>query len=95
MQSFTLMFLRLSLLLRLNLIGFGLSLITFGLFATPGAPLASFDPHHPATLLSIADSRLREFRSAVSELLRDLVDEFTAPYRERLRRESPTPSQPQ
>ena len=75
-------------------IGFGLSLIILGFVATPGDPLAAFDAHRPATLLSIADNRLREFRSAVSELLVDLVDEFTTPYRERLRRDSPTPPLP-
>ena len=76
------------------LIGLGLGLITFGLAAAPGDPRASFNSHHPATLLLDIDSRLREFRSAAGELVRGLVDEFTAPYRERLQHESPTQSPP-
>lgn len=45
---------------------------------------ASFDPHHPATLLPILAGRLHAFRSTARKLVRALVDEFTAPYRERL-----------
>ena len=81
-------------LILVCLIALGLGLITLGLAATPGDPLAAFDPHHTATLLLNVDSRLREFRSAASELVRGLVDEFTAPYRERLRHEGPTQSLP-
>jgi len=67
------------------LIAFGLGLITFGLAAAPGDPLASFDPHYPATLLLNIDNQLRAFGAAGSELVRELVNEVTAPYRERLR----------
>jgi hypothetical protein len=67
-------------------IAFGL-----GLLAAPSAnPLASFDPHHPATLFLSMESGLRAFGSAAGELVRGLVREFTSPYRERLQRESPT-----
>ena len=74
------------------LIALGLGLITFGLAGAPGDPLASFNSHHPAALLLNVDSRLREFRSAAGELVRGLVDEFTALYRERLQHESPAQS---
>ena len=77
-------------LILICLIGLGLSLIALGLAGTPGDRLASFGPHHPAALLLSIDNRLHAFRSAATELLRDLVDEFTAPYRERLRREGST-----
>lgn len=77
------------------LVGLGLGLILFGLGATPGDPLSSFDPHRPATLLPVAEHRIRELKSAVIELLGDLVDEFTAPYRERIRRDGLTPALPQ
>jgi len=55
---------------------------------------ASFDPHHPATLLPILAGRLHAFRSVASKFVRALVDQFTAPYRERLRHESPAESLP-
>lgn len=77
-------------LILVCLIGLGLSLIAFGLAGTHGDRLASLDPHHPAALLLSLDNRLHALRSAATELLRGLVDEFTAPYRERLRREGST-----
>lgn len=70
----------------------GLPLI-FGLgvlIATSDDSLESFDLHRPATLLGMAESRLREIQSHVRRLLRDLLDEFTAPYHERLHRTLPT-----
>lgn len=76
------------------LMAVGLGLIVFGLLGTPGNPPASFDPHRPAAFLPIAEIRFRELQSALSELVRDLVDEFAAPYREQLRRDGPTPSLP-
>ena len=77
-------------LILVCLLGLGLSLIAFGLAGPPGDRLASFDPHHPAALLLSLDNRLHAFRFAATELLRGLVDEFAAPYRERLRREGST-----
>jgi hypothetical protein len=78
-----------------SLVGLGLGLILFGIGATSGDRSPSFDPHRPATLLPVAEHRVREFGSAVIELVRDLVDEFTAPYRERIRRDGLTPVLPQ
>ena len=73
-----------------SLIGLALSLIAFGLVATRPDPFSSFDPHRPATLLPLAESRLRELRTAVSGMLRNLVDEFTAPFRDGIRHHIPT-----
>lgn len=67
--------------------------IVFGLgvlIATSDDALESVHLHRPATLLGMAESRLHEIQSHVRELLRDLLDEFTAPYRERLHRTLPT-----
>jgi len=78
-------------LILVCLIGLGLGLITFGL-ATPGDRVASIDPHHPAALFLNIESGLRAFGSAARELVRGLVEEYTSPYRQRLRHESPTRS---
>jgi hypothetical protein len=76
--------------LLVGLGGLGLGLILFALVATPDAPLAAGDPHDAAPLLAVADTYLRDVSTAASELLRDLVDGFTTPYRERLQRTLPT-----
>ena len=75
------------------LIGFGLSLITFGL-VTPGDRVASIDPHHPAALVLDIESSLRVFGSAASELARGLVEEFTNPFHERFHHRNPSQSPP-
>ena len=69
---------------------FGVCLIGAGL----SDPLASFDPYHPATLLSVAARQLRELQSQVRELrLSDLGETFMAPHRKQLRHETPVQSQ--
>jgi hypothetical protein len=73
------------------LIALGLGLMTFGL-VTPGDRVASLGPHHPAALLLDIESDLRTFGSAVRELARGLVEEFTTPYRERFQHRNPSPS---
>ncbi|OGB94431.1 MAG: hypothetical protein A2Z31_10520 [candidate division NC10 bacterium RBG_16_65_8] len=74
------------------LIGLGLAVGLGLLVATPEELFEFFDPHRSATLFPITASRLREIPTQVHELVRDLVDEFTAPYRERLHREIPLQS---
>jgi len=63
--------------------------------ATSDNSFESFDPLHPATLLPIVARRFRELHSQVREVLRDLVDESTAPYREQLTRSIPTDPLPE
>jgi hypothetical protein len=63
--------------------------------ATTDDAFESFDPYHPATLLPIVASRLHALRSQVRELdVHALLDALAAPYRETIRHERPTPSQP-
>jgi hypothetical protein len=69
-------------------IAFGLGLLT----APSKNPLASVDLHRPATLFLNIESGLRAFGSAAGAIVRGLVEEYTNPYRERFRRESPTQS---
>ncbi len=76
-------------LILVCLIGLGVGLITFGL-VTPADRVPSLGSHHPAAIFLNIESSLRTFGSAASELARGLVEEFTNPYRERFRRESPT-----
>jgi hypothetical protein len=51
-------------------------------------------PYHPAALLPIVANDFRAAATAASELLRDLLDGFTAPYRERIPRTLPTEPPP-
>lgn len=60
--------------------------------ATSADAFESFDPLHPATLLPIVLGRLQALRARVGDLVNDLVEEFAAPYRERIRHEYPTPA---
>jgi hypothetical protein len=60
--------------------------------ATSDDAFDAFDPLHPATLLPILANRYRELHSQGRGWLRNLVDEFTAPFRERLRHEKPKES---
>ncbi len=55
----------------------------------------SFDPLHPATLLPIVANRFRELQPQVREVLRNLLDELAAPYREQLKRRIPTDPLPE
>jgi hypothetical protein len=80
--------------LLIGLIGLAIA-VGLGVVAAPSkGSLASLDPHHPATLFLNIESGLRAFGSAATELVRGLVNEFTSPYRERIRHSSPTPSPP-
>ena len=54
--------------------------------------LETFDPLRPATLLPIMADRLHTLRTQVAAFVNDLVEEFAAPYRERIHHESATPS---
>ncbi len=65
------------------------------LVATSDDMLESFDPFHPATLLPIVANRVHTVSTTAGEIVRDLVDWFTAPYRERLHRTLPTEPAPQ
>jgi hypothetical protein len=63
--------------------------VAFELVVLVGASdesLASFDPHHPATLLPIVASGLRNIQSCV----REWIDVATAGFRDRIRHEGPT-----
>jgi hypothetical protein len=70
------------LLALIGFLGFGLSLILFGLVATAGAPIPSLDAQLTATFPPDTEIRFREVHTAVRELVRGLIDEFTAPYPE-------------
>ena len=77
-------------------------LICLGLICDLGLYIAmsddsfeSFDPLHPATILPIIANRFRDLRDQVGEVLRDLVDGFAGPYRERMHRDLPTEPLPQ
>jgi hypothetical protein len=50
--------------------------------------LEAFDPFRPATLLPIVANRLHDLRP----LVHDLVDAFTAPYRQRLENRATLPA---
>jgi hypothetical protein len=65
------------------------------LVATSDDMLESFDPLHPASLVPIVADRVHNLSAAAGELVRDLVDWFTAPYRERLQRTLPIEPAPQ
>ncbi len=82
-------------LLLLCVLGLALTLDLSVLVATSGTMLESFDPRHPATLLPIVADRLHTVSTATGELVRDLVEWFAAPYRERLQRTLPTEPAPQ
>lgn len=66
------------LVVLIGCIGFGVSLILFGL-ATPVTPVASAD-------IADTQSLFRKGYTAARELLQDLVDGFTAPLRGRMER---------
>lgn len=77
-------------------------LICLGLLCDLGVYIAtsddsfdSFDPLRPATILPIIADRFRNLRDQVGEVLRDLVEGFSAPYRERMHRDLPTEPLPQ
>lgn len=55
----------------------------------------SFDPLRPSTLLPIIANRFRELHAQAGDALRGLVDDFTAPFRERVRRHFPAEPLPQ
>lgn len=74
----------------LVLVGFGLSLIACGIFATAGAPVASLDAQFTATFRANTQMGLRDAHTAVRELVRDLIGEFTARYRDQLHRHTST-----
>jgi hypothetical protein len=80
--------------LLIGLIGLAIAL-GLGVLTTPSKDSpASFDPHHPAAFLHDSASGLRAFGSAAAELVRGLLEEYTTPYRERLRHDGATPSLP-
>ncbi len=60
--------------------------------ATNDEAFEAFDPSHPSTLLPILMTRARAAWTATGALVQDLVDGFTAPFRERLHR--PLPVEP-
>jgi hypothetical protein len=55
--------------------------------ATSDDTLGSFDPLRPATLLPIVANRLDALKSKCVLAVQAFLDEFAAPYRERLRHE--------
>jgi hypothetical protein len=70
---------------------FGVCLIGAGL----SDPLASFEPYHPATLLSVVARQLHALQSQVRELrLSDLGEAFFTPHSKQLRNDAPTQSLP-
>jgi hypothetical protein len=81
-------------LILVCVLGLAIAVEVAVLIAASDDSFASFDLHHPATLLPILAGRLHAFRPAARKFVRALVDEFTAPYRERLGHESPTQSLP-
>jgi hypothetical protein len=62
------------------------------LTASSDITLETFDPLHPATLLPVVVNGLDALRGQVGEAANDLVEWFTAPYRERLRHETSSPA---
>lgn len=73
-------------LLLVCVVGLALTLNIAVLATTSDDLLASFDPHDPATLLPILADRAQDVSIAARERLQELLDWFTAPYRERLHR---------
>ena len=51
-------------------------------------------PYHPATCLPMVADRLEAVATAASELVRDLVEGFTAPFRARVHRTIPPEPMP-
>ncbi len=77
------------------LLGLTIALDLAVFIASSDEAFESFDPHHPSTLLPIVAGRCRAASVAASQLLRDLLEGFTGPYRERLERTSPPDPPPQ
>ena len=74
-------------------LAFGLCLL---IATADDAEIASLDPHHPATYLPLVASRWHTVQSYVRDLrVRDVLAAATAGFRERIRRESPSESEPQ
>jgi len=80
--------------LLVGLIGLAIA-FGLGVLAAPSKDShASFDPHHPAAFFQDIETGLRAFGAAAGECVRGLVEEYTTPYRARLRHEGATPSLP-
>lgn len=68
----------------------GVILICVLIGTADDAELAAFDPFHPTSLLPIVAHRMQK----VPFLVREFVDEFTAPYRQRVERATTLPPEP-
>jgi hypothetical protein len=60
------------------------------LIVTADDPVESFDPHDAATEFRVPENALRRLQIVTRNFLQDLIDEFTAPYREQMQRRVPT-----
>ena len=78
--------------LLLCVLGLVLALELALFIAATDDSFASFDPHHPATLLPVVAHRLHNVRSQVEARVRELIDMSTAAFRERIQHENLTPS---
>ncbi len=70
-------------------LGLALTLDLSVLIATSDDSLEAVDLRRPATLLPIVADRMHDVATAAGELMRDLVEWFAAPYRERLHHSLP------
>lgn len=77
------------------LVALALALDLAVLISTSDDLLESFDPRHPATLVPIVAKRMHDLATATGNLMRDLVEWFAGPYRERLQRTLPVEPAPQ
>ena len=72
------------------LLGLAIAVDLAVFIASTGEAFEAFDPYHPSTLLPILTQRLRAAADGTGEMVRDLVEGFTAPFRERVHRTLPT-----
>jgi len=79
-------------LIGVLVLALGLDLAVF--IASTDEALEAFDPYHPSTLVPILAHRGRVAAAGASELVRDLVEGFTAPFRARVHRTIPPEPMP-